>query len=88
MFERINEPDSHLGIGAADFQLLGPGNLRFGKFATPAVVIAIEPSVTSDETIKAYPWTVTDIAGSNNVTGANRTGKAVSIPVITPASAL
>ena len=38
----LHVPVAHFGVGAADFQLLGPGNLGLGEFSAPAVIIAIQ----------------------------------------------
>ena len=86
--ERVDEPVAHLRVGARNLQLLGPHDLGLGELAAPAVIVAIEPPITGDQAIEPKPGTVADIAGSDHVGRAERTGQTVRVPVVAAASSL
>ena len=86
--ERVDEPVRHLGIGAADLELLGPRDLGLGELPSPAVVVAVQPSVTSDQAVEAKPGAVADVARRDGVAGAERARHLHRVAVVAAAGAL
>ena len=86
--ERVHEPVAHLGVGAADLELLGPHDLGLGELAAPAVVVAVQPAVAGHQAVEAEAGAVADVARGDGVAGAEGARHPHGVAVVAAAGAL
>ncbi len=86
--QRVHEPVAHLGVGAADLELLGPHDLGLREHPAPAVVVAVEAAVAGDQGVEAQARAVADVTGGDGVAGAQGAGEPHGVAVVAAAGTL